>query len=270
MRRVLTLYSTTIGKKVVMAVTGILLVGFVVGHMAGNLKLYLEPHDGDFALDHYAEGLRTFGDPFLPEGNFLWIARAVLLVAVGLHIWSALSLKTASNAARPQGYAKTRHQESTLASRTMIWGGILLVVFIVFHLLHFTTGDVFPGSSEFVYGEVHANVTNGLSVGWVAAFYVIAMIALGMHLYHGVWSMLQTLGANHPRYNHWRRKLAIAVALIVTIGNISFPVAVLTGAVDRVQPEPGGHASEIEADAKELVAAPVNDDAPATEAEAWN
>jgi succinate dehydrogenase/fumarate reductase cytochrome b subunit (b558 family) len=168
MRRVLTLYSTTVGKKVVMAVTGILLVGFVLGHMAGNLKLYLAPHDGDYALDHYGHGLRVFGDPFLAEGQFLWLFRLVLLAAVALHVWSAISLKLAANAARPQRYAKTAYQESTLASRTMIWGGILLVVFIVFHILHFTTGHVTPGM-DFVHGEVHANVTNGLSVPWVAA-----------------------------------------------------------------------------------------------------
>lgn len=237
MRRVLTLYSTTIGKKIVMAVTGILLVGFVLGHMIGNLKLYMGPHDGDYALDHYAHGLRVFGDPFLGEYQFIWIARAVLLLAVALHVWSAISLKSATAAARPQRYAKSAYQESTLASRTMLFGGILLVVFIVFHLLHFTTGHVTPGM-DFVYGEVQANVTNGLSVPWVAAFYVIAMVALGLHLYHGVWSMLQTLGVNHPRYNPWRRKLALAVALIIALANISFPVAVLTGAVETVQPTP--------------------------------
>lgn len=265
MRRVLTLYSTTVGKKVVMAVTGILLVGFVLGHMAGNLKLYLAPHDGDYALDHYGHGLRVFGDPFLAEGQFLWLFRLVLLAAVALHIWSAISLKLAANAARPQRYAKTAYQESTLASRTMIWGGILLVVFIVFHILHFTTGHVTPGM-EFVHGEVHANVTNGLSVPWVAAFYVIAMIALGMHLYHGVWSMLQTLGVNHPRYNHWRRNLALAVALIVTIANISFPVAIVTGAVKAVPPDRPSHASKVQSPADLTSTNP----APATEAEAWN
>lgn len=269
MRRVLTLTSTTVGKKVVMAVTGILLVGFVFGHMVGNLKLYLAPHDGDFAIDHYGHGLRVFGDPFLGEGQFLWIARAVLLAAVALHIWSAISLKLASNAARPQRYAKVTHQESTAASRTMIWGGILLVVFIVFHLLHFTTGTITPGM-DFVHGEVQANVTNGLSVPWVAAFYGIAMIALGMHLYHGVWSMLQTLGVNHPRYNHWRRKLALALALIITLANISFPVAVLTGAVKTVAPDRGGHASDPASAMETSANLPASTPAPATEAEAWN
>lgn len=230
MRRVLTLYSTTIGKKVVMAATGILLVGFVVGHMIGNLKLYMGAHDGMHALDHYAEGLRELGAPFLGEMQFLWIVRLVLLAAVALHIWSALSLKATSNAARPVGYKRSAYEESTLASRTMIWGGILLAVFIVFHILHFTTGTVAPGF-EFVHGAVYDNVTGGLAVPAVAVFYIVAMLALALHLYHGVWSMLQTLGANHPRYNSWRKKLALAIAIVVTIGNISFPVAVLTGLV---------------------------------------
>lgn len=269
MRRVLTLTNTTVGKKVVMAVTGILLVGFVLGHMAGNLKLYLAPHDGDYALDHYGHGLRIFGDPFLAEGQFLWIFRAVLLVAVALHIWSAITLKIATNAARPQGYARTAYQESTAASRTMIWGGILILVFIVFHILHFTTGTITPGM-DFVHGEVHANVTNGLSVPWVAGFYVLAMIALGMHLYHGVWSMLQTLGVNHPRYNHWRRKAALAVALIVTLANISFPVAIVTGAVRTVQPERGSHAAQSASQLQSSANLPATTPAPATEAEAWN
>ena len=255
MRRVLNLYSTTVGKKVVMAVTGIVLVGFIVGHMVGNLKLYAPAHGGVFALDHYAEGLRNFGDPFLLEGQFLWIFRAVMLLAVGLHIWSAISLKLLSNAARPVAYKKTAYEESNAASRTMIWGGILLAVFIVFHILHFTTGTVTPGF-EFYHGQVQANMTGGFAVWYVALFYAIAMIALGMHLYHGVWSMLQTLGANHPRYNHWRKRLAIALAIVVTLVNISFPVAVLTGAVEKTAPTPEGHAartSHVE-----------------TEVEAWN
>jgi succinate dehydrogenase / fumarate reductase cytochrome b subunit len=230
MRRYLSLHSTTVGKKAIMAVTGILLVGFVIGHMVGNLKLYLPAHGGVAALDHYAEGLRAFGDPFLAEGQFLWIARIVLLAAVGLHIWAAITLKLRTNAARPTGYRKVQHEDSTLASRTMIWGGLLLLVFIVFHILHFTTGDVAPGF-QFEHGAVHQNVTSGLAVGWVAAFYVIAMVFLGLHLYHGVWSMVQTLGANHPRYNTLIHRLALLVAILVAVGNISFPVAVLTGMV---------------------------------------
>ncbi len=262
MRRVLTLYSTTIGKKIVMAVTGILLVGFVLGHMIGNLKLYMEPHHGDYALDHYGHALRTFGEPFFGEYQFLWLVRGILLLAVILHIWSAISLKALSNRARPQGYAKSAYEESTIASRTMIWGGILLAVFIVFHILHFTTGTISPGM-DFQYGEVHMNVTQGFGVWWVAAFYAIAMVALGMHLYHGVWSMLQTLGANHPRYNHWRKRLAVALAVVIAVANISFPVAVLTGAVERID---DGDPQTVEAPASDPAALANK----SQEVEAWN
>ena len=230
MHRFLSLHNTTVGKKAIMAVTGIILVGFVVGHMVGNLKLYMPGHDGVAALDHYAEGLQLFGAPFLGEGKFLWIFRLTVLAAVGLHIWAAVTLKWLSYNARPVNYKKVTHQESNVASRTMIWGGVVLALFIVFHILHFTTGDVAPGF-DFEHGAVYDNVTSGLGVGWVAAFYIVAMIALGMHLYHGVWSMLQTLGANHPRYNTLFHRIAIVVALIIVIGNISFPVAVLTGMV---------------------------------------
>ena len=230
MHRYLSLHHTTVGKKTIMALTGIILVGFVVGHMVGNLKLYMPDHDGMAALDHYAEGLRQFGAPFLGEAQFLWIFRLTLLAAVALHIWAAVTLKLLSNSARPVGYKKVTHQESNAASRTMIWGGIILLLFIVFHILHFTTGDLAPGFA-FTHGAVFQNVTSGLAVPWVAAFYIVAMIALGMHLYHGVWSMLQTLGANHPRYNTLFHRVALVIALIIVIGNISFPVAVLTGMV---------------------------------------
>ncbi|RKZ18116.1 succinate dehydrogenase [bacterium] len=230
MPRFLALHSTTVGKKAIMAVTGIVLVGFVVGHMIGNLKLYMPAHDGMAALDHYAEGLRLFGAPFLAEGQFLWLFRAIVLLAVGLHIWAAITLKLQSWKARPVGYRKVTHQESNAASRTMIWGGILLAAFIVFHIGHFTTGKVTPGFT-FEHGAVFDNVTSGLSVLPIAIFYIVAMISLGMHLYHGVWSMLQTLGANNPRYNPLLRRIAIFIAMLVALGNISFPVAVLTGMV---------------------------------------
>jgi succinate dehydrogenase / fumarate reductase cytochrome b subunit len=230
MRRFLSLHQTTVGKKAIMAVTGIVLVGFIIGHMVGNLKLYLPAHDGIPALDHYAHGLRTLGDPFLGEGQFLWLFRGIIIIAAALHIWAAISLKMKSNAARPVGYKKSTYQESNAASRTMIWGGVLLLIFVVFHILHFTTGDVAPGF-EFEYGAVFNNVTGGLGQPVVAAFYVLAMISLAMHMYHGVWSMLQTLGANHPRYNSLFHRIALAVAIIVALGNISFPVAVLTGMV---------------------------------------
>lgn len=209
--------QSSIGKKIVMALTGLILVGFVVAHMLGNLQVYLGPDK----LDHYGEALRK-----LPA--LLWGARAVLLGSVLAHIWSAWALTRADWAARPVAYRQRRDLESTYASHTMRWGGITLALFIVYHLLHFTTGTVHP---DFLPGKVHHNFVIGFQVWYVSLFYVLAMCALGLHLYHGVWSMFQTLGLNHPRYNPLRRALASALAGVVVAGNISFPIAVLIGVI---------------------------------------
>ncbi len=207
-----------------MAVTGIMLFGFVLGHMVGNLKLYL----GAESLNHYAEFLREFGYPLLPHMAFLWIARIGLLAAVGLHIWSAWAVTRMSRAARPHKYLKRESVAATYASRTMRWGGVILILFIIYHLLHLTVGNVHP---DFVHGEVYRNLITSLSVPWVAGFYILANIFLGMHLYHGLWSMFQTLGWSVDKNNDWRRKFAGAFALLVTLGNLSFPIAILTGLV---------------------------------------
>ena len=213
---------TAVGKKAVMAVSGIMLFGFVLAHMLGNLKLYLGPQ----ALNDYAVFLREVGHPAVPPGGVLWLARLALLAAVGLHAWSAWSIVMMNRRARPQAYAERQGIAMTYASRTMRWGGVILLAFVVFHLLHLTTGTVHPSYRE---GDVYHNVVAGFQVWWVAAFYIAAQLALGLHLYHGLWSMFQSLGLNHPRYNRWRNIFAQVFALVVTLGNISFPVAVLTG-----------------------------------------
>jgi len=215
----LTFAGSSIGKKVVMAVTGIVLVGFVIGHMLGNLQLYA----GSAALNAYAAFLHE-----ALHGGGLWITRAVLLGSVALHVWSAYALTMQNRAARPVGYREWKARESTYASRTMRWSGVILLAFIVFHLLHFTTGTVHP---DYMPGEVFHNVVTGLRVAPAAIVYMIAMALLGVHLYHGVWSMLQTLGLSHARYNHLRNGLSALVASVVVIGNLSFPIAVLSGAV---------------------------------------
>ena len=213
-------FRTTVGLKVVMAVTGIVMVTFVIGHMAGNLQIYL----GAEALNHYGELLRE-----LVHGWFIWAFRGTMLIAVILHIWAATTLTLGSWAARPQGY-KRRQQyvESTYASRTMRWGGPIVLIFIIYHLLHFTTGQA---HGEFIHGDIYHNVVAGFSIWWVSAFYIFAMLVLGLHLYHGISSMLQTLGLSHPRYNGRRSAIALFVAVAVVVGNISIPVAVLTGFV---------------------------------------
>ena len=210
-------FLSTLGRKVVMAVTGVILFGFVLGHMAGNLLLYLGPE----ALNAYGEGLRKF-----PAG--LWGARGVLLASVLLHIWSAFSLARSNAAARPTGYARRDDLAATWASRTMIWTGPLLAVFIVYHLMHFTFGNA---HGSFVPGDVYHNVVTGFQNPLVSGFYIVAMIALGLHLYHGVYSMTQSVGLNHPRTNAYRRKFAAIFTAVVVIANISFPLAVLAGFV---------------------------------------
>jgi succinate dehydrogenase / fumarate reductase cytochrome b subunit len=210
-------FASSIGKKVVMAVTGLALFGFVVVHMLGNLQVYLGPE----ALNAYAEGLRK-----LPA--LLWAMRAGLLAAVLLHVWSAYSLTRVNRAARPEGYRERANRASTYASRTMRWSGVILLLFVVYHLMHFTFGTraVHP---QFVPSDVYHNFVTGFRHPLVSAFYVLAMLALGLHMYHGVWSMMQTVGLSHPRYNRWRQAFAVAITALVIGGNVSFPVAVMTG-----------------------------------------
>ena len=221
------LYRSAVGKKAVMAVTGIILFGFVVVHMIGNLKLY---ERGEFHgvryLDAYGYFLRHMGEPLVPAYTLLWIVRSILLVAVVLHIWAAWQVTRISQAARPRDYVSRPKIHTTYAARTMRWGGVIILLFVIYHLLHFTTGTVHPDFQE---GNVYHNVVTGFSVWYVSLFYIVAQVALGFHLYHGLWSMFQSLGWNHPRYNRWRNGFAHAFAWIITLGNISFPVAVLAG-----------------------------------------
>src|SRR5882724_5725511 len=218
------LYKSAVGKKAVMAVTGILLFGFVLGHMIGNLKLY----EGPEILNSYARFLRTVGTPAVPPSGLLWIARSVLLVAVLLHIWAAWQLTLMNRQARPADYTRRDVVHTSYASRTMRWGGVINLLFVIYHLLDLTFGAVNPSFQE---GDVYHNVVASFSVWWVSAFYVVAQLALGLHLYHGLWSLFQSLGWNHPRFNGWRSGFAHAFAWIITLGNISFPLAVLTGLV---------------------------------------
>jgi len=200
-----------------MAVTGVVLVGFVVVHMLGNLLLY----QGPAAINAYAEKLRE-----MPA--VLWGVRLALLVSVLLHIWAAASLSRTNMAARGVGYRERRSRESTYASRTMRWSGVILLLFIVYHLLHFTVGNVHP---SFIPGDVYHNMISGFQIGIVPFFYILSMLALGLHLYHGVWSLMQTVGLSHAKYDRLRYAFAALVTAVVVLGNLSFPVAVMTGLV---------------------------------------
>jgi succinate dehydrogenase / fumarate reductase cytochrome b subunit len=210
---------SSIGRKVVMAATGAILVVFVIGHMLGNLQVYLGPE----AMNNYAVFLRQ-----VLHGTGLWIARVTLLAAVILHIWAATSLTLTSRRARAIGYRKQQWKESTYASRTMRWGGVIILLFVIYHILHMTTGTVHP---TFIEGDVYHNFVAGFRSVPVSLFYIFAMLALGLHLRHGVWSMFQTLGVSHPRYLRAAHVLAWVVAIVVVVGNVSFPLAVLAGLV---------------------------------------
>ena len=211
--------ASTIGQKVVMALTGAILFGFVLAHLAGNLLLYQGPD----AINAYGRELRE-----LLHGAALPIARVTLLLAVVLHIWAAWSLTVRNAQARPQGYKQFKPAQSTYASRTMRWSGVILFVFVIYHLMHFTFGNVHP---SFVEGDVYHNVVTGFRVWPVSLFYVFAMVLLGFHLNHGVWSMFHTLGVSHPGRRKALRLFAAVFSFAIVLGNISFPLAVLFGFV---------------------------------------
>ncbi len=211
--------TSTIGRKYVMAVTGLVLVGFVLAHMTGNLLLYQGPE----AINEYGHFLHTF-----LHGWGLWIARGVLLAAAVLHVASAVSLAREELAARPVAYRKWKPKKSTYASRTMRWSGVIVLSFVIYHLLHFTTGAAHP---DFIPGDVYHNMTVGFRAWPVALFYVISTLLLGLHLRHGAWSLFQSLGVSHPRYLALAQAAAVAIAAVVVIGNLSFPLSVLFGLV---------------------------------------
>jgi succinate dehydrogenase / fumarate reductase cytochrome b subunit len=211
--------TSSVGRKVVMALTGTILFGFVTVHMLGNLQVYLGPT----AFNAYAEMLRE-----MLHGGGIWIARSALLVAALLHAWTALSLTLSNRQARPVGYRAHQHPPGTWVSRLMPWTGLGLLAFIVYHLLHLTTGQAHP---DFMPGDAYHNFVTGFRVPLASALYIAAQLCLGLHLWHGVWSLTQTLGLSHPRYEKLRRRLASAFAILVAAINISFPLAVLAGLI---------------------------------------
>ena len=215
-------WQTTIGKKAIMAVTGVILFGFVVGHLAGNLQVFESPEK----LNHYAAFLKSV--PAL-----LWGTRITLLVAVCLHIWSSFELWLLQREARPIQYMKKVNVHSTYASRTMKWSGPIILAFVIWHLAQFTFGAVHPGA-PFSETNVYNNVVLGFRVWPVSLFYIIAMTMLCYHLYHGLWSMFQSLGFSHPVYTPWLQLLAKIVAILIAVGFISIPVAVLAGFIKPV------------------------------------
>ena len=216
----LTLYQTSIGKKIVMAVTGLILFAYVFFHMLGNLKIYFGRED----INAYGEFLRVVGYPLVPHEYALWAARLVLLAAVVLHVVSAFQVSRMDLAARPSNYGARKFVASTLASRTMRWGGVAIALFIVYHLLHLTTGTL---HNSFRSGDVYNNLVTGFQNPLASGIYIVATLALGLHLYHGVWSMGQTLGLRTRQNDAIWRGFASFMAALIVIGNISIPLAVL-------------------------------------------
>jgi succinate dehydrogenase / fumarate reductase cytochrome b subunit len=210
---------TTVGKKVLVAITGILFIGFVTAHMIGNLKIFL----GSEPINAYGEWLRDMGEPAFPRSFLLWLLRIVLIIGLILHVGLTIHLARRSRAARQSRYVHPRVVDANYASRTMRWGGLVILLFLIFHLMDFTWG-VHP---DFVRGDVYHNVVNGFRRVPVTIVYLLAMVALGMHLYHGTWSTFQTLGINRKRWDAGIRALALGLALVIPIGYSLVPLAVM-------------------------------------------
>ena len=212
-------YASMVGKKAVMGVTGLIWVGFVVVHSLGNLLVFRGPG----AINSYSHFLQS-------TGELLWAVRIVLIVAVTLHVVAAVQLTAQSRAARPVRYTKRESQVATIASRTIRWGGAFLLVFIVLHILHFTTGTIKP-AGVFTRGDVYANVVASFRIWWVTLFYVLAMIALGLHLFHGAWSSVRSIGVSPPSPQPLHKKASVAIALFVWAAFTAVPIAVAFGIV---------------------------------------
>jgi succinate dehydrogenase / fumarate reductase cytochrome b subunit len=218
-------YRSAVGKKWVMAITGIALLGYVVAHMVGNLKMYIGPA----SIDEYGEALRDLGGHLVPRTNLLWALRIGLLGAAILHVHAAYSLTYTNWKARGGRYRERDYSVVTYASRSMRLTGTVVLLFVVFHLADLTWGATPASADTFVRGAVYANMVASFSRLPVAIFYGIANIALGVHIFHGTWSLFQSLGWNHPRFNLWRKRLALGLTIAVIAINLSFPIAVQAG-----------------------------------------
>jgi succinate dehydrogenase / fumarate reductase cytochrome b subunit len=223
---VLRFFRSTVGKKVVMAVSGLVWVGFVILHVAGNLQAFA----GREKINSYSALLHG------PGAELLLVVRIVLIVSLLLHILTAWQLTRAARVARPDGYKKRDPQVSTWASRTMRWGGVLLLAFIVFHILHFTTRDVDPAGWANRYDaagryDIYGNLVASFRIWWVSALYIVAMVVLAFHLWHGVWSSPRSLGVAKQSPNPMQRRVAPALAVVLWLGFVIIPIAILLGVI---------------------------------------
>jgi succinate dehydrogenase / fumarate reductase cytochrome b subunit len=216
--------TSSVFKKAVMAVSGIILVLYLVAHMIGNLKIF----SGEESFNGYSEWIRTIGEPAVPAQTTLWIIRVVLLVAVAAHVWAAISLWRQAKRARPVQYVARKQVAQSYASRTMRWGGVILGLFVIYHILDLTAGVANPeGPDSTPYDRVIA----GFSNPFVTAVYVIALLALGFHLRHGVWSATQTLGQSNKTRERTVNAFATVFAVVLTAGFLIPPLSILFGLV---------------------------------------
>ena len=213
-------WDTTVGKKTVMAATGVVLAGFVVAHLLGNLQIFLGPDQ----FNGYARALKA-----LPE--LLWTVRIALIVSVALHIWSSIQLAVVKSEARPIGYVRQKSIASSYASRTMYMSGPIVAAFIIYHLMQFTFG---VGGTPYMESDPYGNVINGFRVPAVSLFYILAMALLCLHMRHGLSSMFQTLGLHHPRYTPGLKMIASTIATLIFFGFISIPIAIMAGVIPTI------------------------------------
>lgn len=222
------LYQTAVGKKWVMGVTGIMIMGFVLVHMIGNLHMYQGPEH----FNAYGEALRDLGGELIPRTYALWALRLGLIAGFGLHIHSAATLTIMNRQSRPTNYQSSRnYSAANFASRSMRATGIIILLYLFFHLADLTWGWWL--GDKYIRGDVYNNVTRSLSSAPIAAIYIVANIAVAVHLYHGAWSMFQSLGWNNPKFNQARRAFATGFAGLILVGNLSFPILNLAGVVSQ-------------------------------------
>ena len=244
MNRLAKFYASSIGKKFIAAITGLILFGFVAGHVAGNLKVFTGsdmiaeggqthavPH-----IDQYGQFLKSIGEPFLPYMAGLWIARIVLLGSVILHMTVVIQLSLKSAEARPVGYVRSKKRAASWAARYMMFSGSVVLAFIIFHILHFTTGTIQIG--RFEHGDVYENLRSSFSYWWVSLGYVVVMGMLAFHMFHGVWSLFQTLGLDNPDRNKAIRYFAMAASIGISLGFALVPLAFLFGVLPAIPDYP--------------------------------
>ena len=226
-------YRSAVGKKWIMALSGLGIVGFALAHMVGNLKMFLPPIDGEPDIDVYGHALRELFVPILPEHVFLWILRTGLIVLFALHVLAAYQLTVMNRRARQQGYeGPVNYVSANYASRTMRWSGVIFLAFLAFHLADFTWGLEPAAPDVWERGAVYANFVATFSRPAVAIFYIVAMVLLGIHLSHGIWSMFQSMGINHPRFNAVRRYLAAGLSVVISAGFVLPVLAVVFGVLE--------------------------------------